>query len=397
MRKSTSIFKAVLIALFAVSLGVEMVSAAGFPSVKDLYGRYTFKGELQSTLGDGLVIPDSGYDMVVLPGATENEVKILGFFGFGNGIIAKYDADAGTLTCTQEAAYLSANLDMMSMAGAMVTLDGGEDGSLGYVYKVSNKDGIVFTAEKPMEASYMSYEGGGVMGTLGYAAGYTLTKQTKSVPTSSATGDYAFTGTSVVSTMLSDASEVFDLSVKSSGEGKVLLSGLFGFADEIEADYYEDGGLIVLPSKVAFANACFMASYGSDPEGLYSDLMLVEEAPYFYVENSKLITPCSFYVYGEFDEDFGIRNTFSFTGGEAVKDGGDIVKSVADGQAGQAVVYGGEGYIRVDNAGDAGIQVYDMQGMVVDTSEEVSVEFNGLKAGLYIVKVGHSTAKVLVK
>ena len=45
MRKSTSIFKAVLIALFAVSLGVEMVSAAGFPSVKDLYGRYKFSGE----------------------------------------------------------------------------------------------------------------------------------------------------------------------------------------------------------------------------------------------------------------------------------------------------------------------------------------------------------------
>jgi hypothetical protein len=46
MRKSTSInFKAVLIALFVVSLGIEMVSAAGFPSVKDLYGRYKFSGE----------------------------------------------------------------------------------------------------------------------------------------------------------------------------------------------------------------------------------------------------------------------------------------------------------------------------------------------------------------
>ena len=45
-KKSASrYFKAVLIALFAVSLGVEMVSAAGFPSVKDLYGRYNFSGE----------------------------------------------------------------------------------------------------------------------------------------------------------------------------------------------------------------------------------------------------------------------------------------------------------------------------------------------------------------
>ena len=45
MRKSTSIFKVVLIALFVVSLGIEMVSAAGFPSVKELYGRYKFSGE----------------------------------------------------------------------------------------------------------------------------------------------------------------------------------------------------------------------------------------------------------------------------------------------------------------------------------------------------------------
>lgn len=50
MRKSTSInFKAVLIALFVVSLGIEMVSAAGFPSVKELYGRYKFICKMKGT------------------------------------------------------------------------------------------------------------------------------------------------------------------------------------------------------------------------------------------------------------------------------------------------------------------------------------------------------------
>jgi len=63
MRKSTSIFKAVLIALFAISLGVEMVSAAGFPSVKDLYGRYKFSGEcsyvdmVSGAAGEAPVLP----------------------------------------------------------------------------------------------------------------------------------------------------------------------------------------------------------------------------------------------------------------------------------------------------------------------------------------------------
>ena len=87
MKKSTSIFKVVLIALFAVSLGVEMVSAAGFPSVKDLYGRYKFSGECSyvdmasGAAGEAPVPAITDYNMAVLPGESEHEVKVLGFFG----------------------------------------------------------------------------------------------------------------------------------------------------------------------------------------------------------------------------------------------------------------------------------------------------------------------------
>ena len=103
MRKSTSIFKAVLIALFAVSLGVEMVSAAGFPSVKDLYGRYKFSGEcsyvdmVSGVAGEAPVPATTDYNMAVLPGESENEVKVLGFFGYGGGVTLTYNQEDGTL------------------------------------------------------------------------------------------------------------------------------------------------------------------------------------------------------------------------------------------------------------------------------------------------------------
>ena len=96
MRKFTSKFKAVLIALLAVSLGVEMVSAAGFPSVKDLYGRYKFSGEcsyvdmVSGAAGEAPVPATTGYNMAVLPGESENEVKVLGFFGYGGGVTLTY-------------------------------------------------------------------------------------------------------------------------------------------------------------------------------------------------------------------------------------------------------------------------------------------------------------------
>ena len=104
MRKSTSNFKAVLIALFAVSLGVEMVSAAGFPSVKDLYGRYKFSGEcsyvdmVSGAAGEAPVPATTDYNMAVLPGESENEVKVLGFFGYGGGVTLTYNQEDGTLS-----------------------------------------------------------------------------------------------------------------------------------------------------------------------------------------------------------------------------------------------------------------------------------------------------------
>ena len=128
MRKSTSInFKAVLIALFVVSLGIEMVSAAGFPSVKELYGRYKFSGEcsyVDMVSGAAGEAPDpatTGYNMAVLPGESENELKVLGFFGYGGGVTLTYNQEDGTLKGETPTAVFMMGMNLMVVADAAST------------------------------------------------------------------------------------------------------------------------------------------------------------------------------------------------------------------------------------------------------------------------------------
>lgn len=385
--------------LLVLLVGGSTVSAAEYPSLEDLYGRYHFSGEFSSELMDlvtyetvDVSIPaTTDYDMVILPDTTANSVRILGFFGYGNGIVAKYDAATGTLTCDQEAAYLCGNmyLDMSTYegVGAQVVLDGGLGGSLGYTYTVTEQDGVVqLVASSPMEATYMSYAGNGVMGTLSYAAGYTLTKEDKTVSMSDAVGTYSFSGKEVITPTLADATEVFDLTVSDAGNGKVTLTGLYGIDEDVEADYYEDGGVIVLPETHQYSNGLYWGQ-------LTMDVMAMEYAPYLYVEDGKLVSPCSFYVYGAYDEMLMGAATLSFLGAEAVKDDGTGVASVLTGDEN---IYVADGTIYVANADDA-VYVYNLQGVKVAEAAGASVWIDGLQKGIYIVKAGNRAVKVVVR
>lgn len=399
MRNSTLKEKTFGIILLAFILGIQAVSAQGYPTVKELYGRYKFSGEctyvdmMTGKAAEAPVPAVTDYDMAVLPGEGENEVKILGFFGYGGGVIATYDAEKGVLKCTQEAAYFCGNMDAITGEGVMAFADAGEGGQLDYIYTVIKKDeGILITSTTSLNASYMNGTDG-KMGSLSYAAGYTLQKENNMIAVSSTEGDYNFLSENVVSTFEADAIEEFKLTVKVKGGNKVSMSGLFGFADEIEVDYYEDGGVFVLPSAVTFANGLFMGANEGDPDNIYDDVYPVEDSPYFYVEDGKLVTPCSFYVYGMFDDVYMMRNVFSFLGGEAVKDGSSVssrcIRSVK--------IYGADGTIRVDGDEDTVVRVYDVQGVQVASAEGATIAFDGLKSGLYLVKVGDQATKVVVK
>ena len=376
--------------LLALLLGVQSVAAA--PAIEELYGRYRFSGEYSAVdmMTDEpieVAVPNTtDYEMVVLPDTAANTVRILGFYGFGNGIAATYDEASGTLTCNQEAAFLSANMYMdmtTGMAyGAQVALDGAATGGLGYTFTVKEQDGAIqIVASDPMEAMYVSYETG-VMATLVYNAGYILTKEDVSVTAADAAGDYSFTSDDVIYTTLADASEEFDLSVADAGDGKVTLDGLFGIEGAVVCDYYEDGGIIVLPDTFRYDNGLYWGQ-------MTMEVMAPEYGPYFYVVDGRLTTPANFYLYGAFDEMLGGAATFSFIGGEAVKDGSGIAGTVAEEGEGIRVA---DGAICVEDG--AAVAVYDLQGMKV--AEGVS-RIDGLKTGLYIVKAGDHTAKVVLK
>lgn len=399
MRKSTSInFKAVLIALFVVSLGIEMVSAAGFPSVKELYGRYKFSGEcsyvdmVSGAAGEAPVPATTGYNMAVLPGESENELKVLGFFGYGGGVTLTYNQEDGTLKGETPTAVFMMGMNLRVVADAAST-----GGTVVFNYQVTEKDGkIEITAQNALEnVTIMDMEDGinGIMGMLSYASAYTMTKEDISYNLSDVIGEYDFASTRVDNNLLADASENFKLKI-TGNTSETVPSGVsvgnwFGVENtEVAAEFYADGGILVLPHDVKLANGmCFGAQ--PEEEGGYNP----NEASFFFVEKDKLVTPGYLVLDNGFDEVMEMPLQMAVIGGEAVKTGSGIssrcIKDVK--------IYSSDGSIRVEGLESAEISVFDAQGMLVSSVHGATAAFGGLKSGLYLVKVGSQTAKVVVK
>ena len=375
MRKSTSInFKAVLIALFVVSLGIEMVSAAGFPSVKELYGRYKFSGEcsyvdmVSGAAGEAPVPATTGYNMAVLPGESENELKVLGFFGYGGGVTLTYNQEDGTLKGETPTAVFMMGMNLMVVADAAST-----GGTVVFNYQVTEKDGkIEITAQNALENVTIMDMEDGIMGMLSYASAYTMTKEDISYNLSDVIGEYDFASTRVDNNLLADASENFKLKI-TGNTSETVPSG---------------GGILVLPHDVKLANGmCFGAQ--PEEEGGYNP----NEASFFFVEKDKLVTPGYLVLDNGFDEVMEMPLQMAVIGGEAVKTGSGIssrcIKDVK--------IYSSDGSIRVEGLESAEISVFDAQGMLVSSVHGATAAFGGLKSGLYLVKVGSQTAKVVVK
>lgn len=396
MRKSTSInFKAVLIALFVVSLGIEMVSAAGFPSVKELYGRYKFSGEcsmdyvdmVSGAAGEAPVPATTGYNMAVLPGESENELKVLGFFGYGGGVTLTYNQEDGTLKGETPTVVFMMGMNLRVVADAAST-----GGTVVFNYQVTEKDGkIEITAQNALENVTIMEDG--IMGMLSYASAYTMTKEDISYNLSDVIGEYDFASTRVDNNLLADASENFKLKI-TGNTSETVPSGVsvgnwFGVENtEVAAEFYADGGILVLPHDVKLANGmCFGAQ--PEEEGGYNP----NEASFFFVEKDKLVTPGYLVLDNGFDEVMEMPLQMAVIGGEAVKTGSGIssrcIKDVK--------IYSSDGSIRVEGLESAEISVFDAQGMLVSSVHGATAAFGGLKSGLYLVKVGSQTAKVVVK
>ncbi len=395
MRKITSFFKVILVTLFAISWEGKTFSADKFPSVKDLYGRYKFSGEctytdmLTGLAGEAPVPATTGYNMAVLPGESENELKVLGFFGYGGGVTLTYNQEDGTLKGETPTAVFMMGMNLMVVADAAST-----GGTVVFNYQVTEKDGkIEITAQNALENVTIMDMEDGIMGMLSYASAYTMTKEDISYNLSDVIGEYDFASTRVDNNLLADASENFKLKI-TGNTSETVPSGVsvgnwFGVENtEVAAEFYADGGILVLPHDVKLANGmCFGAQ--PEEEGGYNP----NEASFFFVEKDKLVTPGYLVLDNGFDEVMEMPLQMAVIGGEAVKTGSGIssrcIKDVK--------IYSSDGSIRVEGLESAEISVFDAQGMLVSSVHGATAAFGGLKSGLYLVKVGSQTAKVVVK
>lgn len=112
------------------------------------------------------------------------------------------------------------------------------------------------------------------------------------------------------------------------------------------------------------------------------------------MEKDKLVTAGLFAVRQRIRRGDGKPLQMAVLGGEAVKTGSGIssrcIKDVK--------IYSSDGSIRVEGLESAEISVFDAQGMLVSSVHGATAAFQaGLKSGLYLVKVGSQTAKVVVK
>lgn len=384
------------VAFLTAFLGISTVYASDYPTLNELCGRYVFNGTMTSMAeeqgGSALEpVARTGYTMVVVPGEEANTVKVLGFCGYGGGLTATYDETTGKLHCEQNAFHLCTSFSYSTGEGMYAVVDAGvvpgtyEPLYLDLNFQVSEQDGkVVITSAEDLNINvqFKSDE-------WTYAAGYTLTKEDVNFTAAEIAGVYEFKGNEAIETSVDEAFEEFDMTLTLKENGKVGVKGLFDFADEIEADYIADGGILLLPSDFVFSNGTYMGS------NMDEGVIRYEAAPYFLVGNGTLTTPSTFAVYGEFDADQFFLPSFSFCGGTATKKTGDGVENaVAAGNLNVTPMAGG---IRVDAPESVTICVYDACGAKVAGAVASSVEFGGLQAGVYIVKAGEYTTKTVVK
>ena len=111
--------------------------------------------------------------MAVLPGESENELKVLGFFGYGGGVTLTYNQEDGTLKGETPTAVFMMGMNLMVVADAAST-----GGTVVFNYQVTEKDGkIEITAQNALENVTIMDMEDGIMGMLSYASAYTMTKE----------------------------------------------------------------------------------------------------------------------------------------------------------------------------------------------------------------------------
>lgn len=389
MRRSFTLLSFVLTLLFCLVSSVK-VSAQSFPKVNELTGRYTFTGSATGT--DGLNLPSiTGHDMVVVPAEQENQVLILGYFGYGGGATFNYDEATGKLTIAQTTIVIYSDGFRL-----MFVVDNGGN-PIDVTYQVQKSgDVISISSTTDLLAEYKDFENG-KMQDVTYTSGYSMIKQTLNVPLKSFTnGVYSFVGQELLTYVYPESFEEFDLKIYTtdvaSYPANVMTSGWFDHAGlQVEGKYYEDGGILLLPASVKMNDELYF--------GVCNDVTTnnpdynMNPQPFFLVNKDELTSPSYFRIVKP--SDMYPYNDFSVRGATATFKQAASVEQLAG--HGGLKVQQVDGGVLIQSAGEALIKVVDVEGRTVAQKQGSALNVNNVKPGIYVVRAGSDVVKINIQ
>ena len=378
--------------MFAFRAGTAVKeNGNSYPDLTALYGRYRLSGTC--TLTDAIVPAETGYDVVLLPGDNDNEVKIQGLFGYCGPSVFVYNQEEGTLgnPATDEGEYM-AYLCAEMFTGYMAVQANPVNLAV-----TDNGNGLTLSTN---EALYVSVadpdnEDAPEGGMAAYMEGFTLTKVTSNKTLSDVIGTYTFSSPRVDFPLVEEASENFTLTVqqKEGSENTLLLSGWFGLEGAtVEGEFMPESGVIVLPESAPLANGMYFGYSPTSVEEL--GMPNFNGQPFFLVEEGQLTTPSYFNLDNGFDMEMEMPLMFAFRSGTAVKENGNSIQTAT---SEHAKVTATAGALHIEATAATDIIVYNLQGATVSSTHAAHASVNGLPAGLYVVKVGDHSVKVIVK
>lgn len=372
-------------------LSAAHFAAAQNPAITDLYGRYIFSGEC--TLTDDATIPaENNYYVAILPGDGENEVKLLGMMGYSGASVLVYNQEEGTLKSKipgSETKFpgsiLCGTFYTSYMAVQLTAMDLTVSGSGNGIVLTSNADFNARISDPDAKVSYSM---------AGHPAGFTLTKETRNKTIEDITGTYDFVSDYLDFALVDDADLVFPFTIRSK-EGTtdtVILKGFFGIKDAtIEAEFYPEAGLIVLPMRTALPNNMYFGVRPGNTQGMFN----YNAQPIFFVEDGQLTTPSFFILDNGADDVLTMPLMFTFLAGNAKKVSDST--GIRTSSAGSLTITAQPNALQIAVPEATDIRIYNAQGAVVASAYDNTVSANGLPAGIYLVKTAEHSTKVIVK
>ena len=359
-------------ALAAMVCFVGMTSEVKAFEAADLVGRYALVSN-DSENGGSMGLPVN-FDVTVREDGNGGLI-MSGFFGKGNTINALFDKETNVITINP-GNYVDMGVSLEEGAmSAMHFLLVVEDGTPNMMKPIEMK------VEEDGTITFENHIGDAVgfftMTVVEALKGGKMTKkEVAQLTPEKIAGTYTFKNEKEINEAYEELLEGFDatdddqLVIKSQGDNKYTVSGLFGTDIEVPAVYYPEIGQLIVETNRNLGGADF----GESSEGSYILGTMLTDS-YFDVEDGKISTNNTIFVSFEADDDSDYDDAVLvlFRGGEGTRN----ATSVAN----------------VKAAVEGSVDVYTTNGVLVQKAADL--DNLNLPKGVYILKGENGAKKVL--